>query len=128
MAKRKAVTILKSAKVFVNENDEAIEKEVYKNADIIIDESKNKKEYLDQAHEAIIDALDLKSVHDSKYFDFETFKGMVHEQTEKRMERKKKAEEKRKKELEKQEQEQEHSSLEEQEQEEVSEYDFDEND
>ncbi len=94
MAKKKASAILKSAKVFINENDEAIEKEVYVNADTIEVEAK-KSEYLPNAHKAIVEALGLENTDDSKYFDFEVFKNMAREKLKLRRERRKKAEEKK---------------------------------
>lgn len=94
MAKKKALSILKNAKVFINEFDEAIEKDVYMNADTIERDSKSKQGYLKKAHEAIIEALALESTNDSKYFDYEVFHQMVNEKVKLRRERRLKAEEK----------------------------------
>lgn len=98
MAKKKASALLSNAKVFVNELDEAIEKEVYSNADTIEIEAHQKKGYLQKAHRQIIEVLDIKNSNDSKYFDYQVFKEMVGVKVKLRVERRKKAEEKRAKE------------------------------
>ena len=97
MAKKKASAILKSLKVFINENDEAIEKEAYINADTIESEMKTKENYLKVAHLNIIEALEITNTNDSKYFDFDVFEEMIKEKVETRKERREKAEERKRK-------------------------------
>ena len=94
MAKRKPRTALKQASIYVNEIDDAIEKETYSNADTIM-ENLDKSDYLKNAHSKILEVLDIKSGNDSKYFDFDVYVAMVTEKVELRKERKKKAEEKK---------------------------------
>jgi len=95
MAKKKASALLKSAKIFINENDEAIEKDVYANADTIEVEANAKQGYIRKSHEAICEALGLESVEDSKYFDYDVFKKMLGQKVRLRRERREKAEAKK---------------------------------
>lgn len=95
MAKKKASSLLKTAKVFINENDDAIEKDVYLNADNIEKEIASKPSYLKKAHEAIVEVLALESTDDSRYFDYYIFEKMVNEKLALRKERRDKAEAKR---------------------------------
>ena len=95
MAKRKPRTLLKQVGIYINEIDDAIEKETYTNADTIM-ENLDKSDYLKNAHSRILEVLDIKSCDDSKYFDFNVYVAMVNEKVELRNERKKKAEEKKK--------------------------------
>jgi len=99
MSKRKikAITALKQANIYINELDDAIEKETYTNADVIY-ENLEKENYLRECHMKILEVLDIKSANDSKYFDFETYETMVLQKIELRQERKKRAEERKKKE------------------------------
>lgn len=91
MAKKKASSILKTAKVFINEFDEAIEKDVYMNADTIEKDAQAKQGYLKKAHETIVEVLALESTNDSKYFDYEVFHQMVNEKVKLRRERRTRA-------------------------------------
>jgi len=100
MAKRKVASLAKSLKAFINEYDEAIEKEAYSNADII-EKEMNEKGYLKKAHKVLMDGLEIKSSSTSKYFDFEVFESMVKEKVALRKKRREEAEEKKRKEQEK---------------------------
>jgi len=98
MSKRKvkAITALKQANIYINELDDAIEKETYNNADVIF-ENLEKENYLRECHKKILEVLDIKSTNDSKYFNFDVYEEMVMKKIELRQERKRKAEERKKK-------------------------------
>ena len=95
MAKKK-LSMLKQANIYINEIDDAIERDTYTNADVIFD-NREKKRYLKQCHSKICEVLDIKSVDDSKYFEYETYKTMVQAKLRLRAERKAAAEAKRQK-------------------------------
>jgi len=99
MSKRKikAITALKQANIYINEIDDAIEKETYNNADVIY-ENMSKENYLRECHMKILEVLDIKNTDDSKYFNFKAYEEMVLQKIELRQERKKRAEERKKKE------------------------------
>lgn len=96
MAKKRAIAILRTAKVFINEFDDAIEKDVYMNADRIESDMATKQGYLLKAHQAILEALALESSDDSRYFDYREFEKMVLEKVSLRRERREKAEREKK--------------------------------
>jgi len=93
ITKSKTLQKLRSAKIFLNENDEAIEKEVYININQIFTAG-DRKAYLQKVHENIVLVLNLKNLNDSKYFDFEVFKDMVKEKMILKKNRIKKSQEK----------------------------------
>jgi len=96
MAKKKPKTLLKQVGVYLNEIDDAIEKETYANADVI-KENIAKSDYLKKAHSKILEVLDITSIDDSKYYDYQLYEDMVWEKVKLREERKRRAEERKRK-------------------------------
>ena len=93
MAKKK-LSLLKQANIYVNEIDDAIERDTYTNADVILS-NRERKGYLKQCHTKICEVLDIRSADDSKYFDYEVYKNMVQAKLRLRVERKQAAEAKK---------------------------------
>ena len=95
MATKKPSRILKQNFIYTNEIDDAIEKETYKNAELI-NEQINDQIYLKKCWKKIIDVLEIQSEEDSKYFDFTVYEKMVKEQVQLRLKRKEEAEKRKK--------------------------------
>ena len=83
-------------KAFINENDEAIEAEAYRNIDKV---DLSNVSALQKTHQKIVNILDLKSVDDSMYYDFETFVKMLQYKKALKEERKQKALERKQKQV-----------------------------